>query len=249
VPNNKVYIHEFIDVIGQNRAKYMHHITANWSPIAQEERNQLCYGVWGTIGTTGRWPEVVNLWEEPGWPGLAENLARETQHPSLQDPSLAAWWADAANLRRGGIDRVMIPAPWTRTIEELCADGVRGVFYAHELVKLEPGASPRFLELVRDQGVPVYQELGLELVGAFRTAMRNDSEALLLWAIVSPDAWARFEVMWHAVLERNRLTELRRSTADVVLDLERTLLVDSPLCPLRTGRQPRASDRTPRDRV
>ena len=44
--NDKVYIHEFIDIIGHNRANYMHHMTANWSPIAQEERHQLCYGVW-----------------------------------------------------------------------------------------------------------------------------------------------------------------------------------------------------------
>jgi len=54
--NDKVYIHEFITITKQNRARYMHHMTANWSPIAQEQRNQLCYGVWGTIGSTGTWP-------------------------------------------------------------------------------------------------------------------------------------------------------------------------------------------------
>ena len=43
--NDRVYIHEFIDIIGHNRAKYMHHMPANWSPIAQEERHQLCFGV------------------------------------------------------------------------------------------------------------------------------------------------------------------------------------------------------------
>ena len=54
--NDKVYIHEFIDIIGHNRAKYMHHMTANWCPQARVERNQLCLGVWGTVGSTGRWP-------------------------------------------------------------------------------------------------------------------------------------------------------------------------------------------------
>ena len=39
--NDKVYIHEFIDIIGHNRARYMHHMTANWCPVAREERNQL----------------------------------------------------------------------------------------------------------------------------------------------------------------------------------------------------------------
>ena len=74
----------------------MHHMTANWCPIGREERNQLCYGVWGTVGSTGRWPEVVNMWELDGWDGLAANFEHELSHPSMQDPSLAEWWAAAA---------------------------------------------------------------------------------------------------------------------------------------------------------
>ena len=48
--NEKVYIHELIDVIGHGRNRYMHHMTANWCPVAREERNQLCFGVWATVG-------------------------------------------------------------------------------------------------------------------------------------------------------------------------------------------------------
>ena len=48
--NDKVYIHEFINITKQNRSRYMHHMTANWSPIGQEQRHQLCYGVWGVVG-------------------------------------------------------------------------------------------------------------------------------------------------------------------------------------------------------
>src|SRR5665213_4375226 len=69
--NEKVYIHEFIDIIGHNRGRYMYHMTANWSPAGQEDRHQLCYGVWGVVGSTGRWPQVVNIWEEDGFDGLA----------------------------------------------------------------------------------------------------------------------------------------------------------------------------------
>ena len=67
--NDKLYIHEFIDILGQNRARYMNHMTANFSPMAQEDRNQLCFGVWGVLGSTGRWPEVVNVWEIDGLDG------------------------------------------------------------------------------------------------------------------------------------------------------------------------------------
>ncbi len=147
--NDKVYIHELIDIIGHARAKYMQHMTANWCPIGRAERGQLCFGVWGTVGSTGRWPEVVNLWEEDGWDGLARSLTHETSHPGMQDPSLAAWWAEAAKYRRGGLDRILVPAPWMRTIEALCRDGVRGAFYAHEIVQLVPGGAREFLERVR----------------------------------------------------------------------------------------------------
>jgi hypothetical protein len=238
--NDKVYIHELIDVIGHNRANYMHHMTANWSPIAQRERHQLCYGVWGTVGTTRRWPEVVNMWEEDGFDGLAGSFRHEFNHPTLQDPALADWWARAASFRRSGIDRVIVPAPWTQTIEELCADGVRGETYAHEIVQVRPGTAWDYLELVREEGTPVLGRFDWELVGAWVTAMRNDSEALLLWAIPRWEDWARFEAAQRTDPE---VLAWRSRSSLFAVDWERFLLVDSPLSPFRTGRQPQESDR------
>jgi hypothetical protein len=238
--NDKVYIHEFIDIIGHNRANYMHHMTANWSPIAQESRHQLCYGVWGTVGTTRRWPEVVNLWEEDGYPGLAASFRHEFNHPTLQDPDLAAWWARAAQFRRSGVDRVLVPAPWTDTIEELCAKGVRGETYAHEVVKVPQGTAWQMLERVRDQAAPAYGTFGWQLVGAWITAMCNESEVLLLWAIPSWEQWGEAEAAQgrDAGLVSWQATAVEHST-----EWSRFLLVDSPLSPMRTGRQPQESDR------
>jgi hypothetical protein len=159
--NDKVYIHEFIDIIGHNRVNYMHHMTANWSPIAQEERHQLCYGVWAVIGTTRGWPQVVNLWEEDGFKGLSASLDRECNNPSVQDPKLAKWWAEAANYRRRGEDRVLVPAPWTRTIEELCADG-HGDLRTSSSMPQGTSASP---EAVREEAVDA-QEVRVDLTGA-----------------------------------------------------------------------------------
>lgn len=248
--NQKLYIHELIDIRGHARAKYMHHMTANWSPIGREERGQLCFGVWGTVGSTGRWPEVVNLWEEEGWHGLARNLARETGHAGLQDPSLAAWWAEAAKYRRGGFDRILVPAPWSPTIDELNARGVRGVFYAHELVQVVPGSARAYLERVREVAMPAHAALGLALVGAFRTAMRNDSECLLLWAVPSAEHWAAYETARDGAGDAGeKMGHWHEASRDIALDWQRTLLVDAPLCPLRTGRQPQASDRRPLEEI
>jgi hypothetical protein len=238
--NDKVYIHEFIDIIGHNRANYMHHMAANFSPMAQEERHQLCYGVWGVLGSTGRWPQVVNMWEEEGFDGLARSLRYETSHAGLQDPKLAKWWAKAAEFRSGGLDRLMVPAPWTRTIEELVADGVRGEAYAHELVTVKPGAAGEFLDLVRAKGVDAYARFGFVLAGAFRTAMIDDSECLLLWVIPTWEDWAAFE---NAQLA-GAFDEWRNARAAMTTGWQRILLNDSLLSPMRIGRQPSRADQT-----
>jgi len=231
--NDRVYIHEVIDIIGHQRANYMQHMTANWSPIGQEERGQLCYGVWALIGSTGAWPKTINMWEHENWAGLAASFAVEAVGRGAQDPALAKWWAQAAEFRSGGFDRIMVPAPWTPTIDELCAAGVHGEAYAHELVTVAPGAATDLLERARDASA-LHARHGWELFGAFTTAMGNDDEALLLWSIPTWPQWAAAEADPDLAAWRNGLGATR---------WHRVVMVDSPLNPLRTGRQPNRSDR------
>ena len=239
--NDNVYIHEFIDIIGHNRANYMHHMTANFSPMAQEDRNQLCFGVWGVVGTTRGWPEVLNLWEERGFDGLATSFRFELGHSTLQDPKLAKWWAEASNYRRHGDDRVLVPAPWSPTITELVDAGVKGETYAHEQIHVPMGTSGDYLERVADTLQPLYNEHGWELAGAWETAMVNESECFLLWAIPEWEHWAGFE---QAAIADSPLRRAQRALTDRITAFHRFLLVDAPLCPFRTGRQPNRDDRT-----
>jgi hypothetical protein len=242
VVNDRVYIHEFIDIIGHNRAKYMHHMTANWCPVAREERRQLCFGVWGTVGSTGRWPEVVNLWEIDGWEGLAHDFAHELSRPNLQDPMLAEWWSKAAEFRRGGTDRLLIPAEWSPTIADCNDAEIRGEVYAHELVQLAPGGVHKYLEAVHVSARAEYEVHHVRLVGAFRTALRSDDEAIVIWAFPTFAAWAAFE---HALDSYSALRAWRTRQDKLGARVQRTLLVDAPLSPLRIGRQPEVSDRKP----
>lgn len=239
--NEKIYIHELIEIRGHRRADYMQHMTANWSPLAQETRNQRCYGVWAVLGSTGRWPQVVNIWEEDGFTGLAESFSSEAVGPGAQDPALERWWARAVELRSGGFDRILRPAQWTRTIDELCAEGVTGACYAHELVGVRPGTAETFLELVREHAAPVFARFGWELVGAWTTAMVNRDECVLLWAVPSWADWARAE---GAEASDGAIVDWLGRSDEVVTSRHRSLLVDAPLCPFRTGRQPSRDDRT-----
>ena len=239
--NDQAYIHEFIDIRGHHRADYMQHMAANWSPLAQQTRNQRCFGVFAVLGSTGPWPQVVNLWEEDGFAGLAASFEAEAVGAGAQDPALAKWWAKAAEFRRGGFDRILRPAPWTRTIDELCADGVRGACYAHEVVSVRAGTAAEHLDQVRDRAVEVHRRLGLELVGAWRTAMVDDDECILLWAVPTWAQWAAYEEAHEGDAELRAWVE---SSRELVIARHRILLVDAPLSPMRIGRQPSVDDRT-----
>jgi len=243
---SKVYIHELIDVIGHNRGRYVHHMTANWCPEARVERNQLCLGVWATLGSTGRWPEVVNMWELDGWDGLAANFAHETAGGRDQDPTLAEWWATAASLRRGGVDRIVVPTPWTRPVEELCAAGVRGEVYAHELFTVAPGTSGDLLDAVGEVARPLVAALGVEVVGAYEVAMADRSEAIVIWALPDWATWVAYERSWEP---GGALQPWADALPGLGARWRRFLMVDSPLSPLRIGRQPEVADRRPLDEI
>lgn len=238
--NQNAYIHEFIDIRGVHRGDYMHHMTANWSPNAQEDRDQLCFGVWGVVGSTARWPQVCNIWEEPGLDGLARSFGAETVGRDLQDPKLAKWWTKASEFRKGGFDRIVLPAPWMPTITETLASGLRAEVCAHEIIKVQPGTAAATLELVRTTAMPAYEAFGWTMVGAWTTAMRDDDELIVLWALPSYDAWARAEA--HQNTDEG-LRSWRESVRPAATDWQRILLAASPLCPLRTGRQPTRDDR------
>ena len=239
--NRKLYIHELIEINGHNRARYMHHMTANWCPVGHRERNMNCFGVWATVGSTGAWPQVVNLWELNGWKGLAANFEHELVGSGAQDPSLAEWWSVASELRRGGYDRIVAPERWSPTISELTAAGVKGAVYAHELVRSPIGGARAFLDALAETGRPAVEALGLQCVGAFRVMMATDSEAIVIWAIPDLPTWANFERAW----DRGALSQWRTRLIALGADVQRTLMVDAPLSPMRTGRQPRVEDRVP----
>ena len=131
-------------------------------------------------------------------------------------------------------------------MEQLVADGVRGEVYAHELINVPAGTSGELLDAVAREGLTEVGALGLEPVGAYSVAMADDSEALLLWAIPDWPTWVAYERAW---APDGALASWRKTLLGLGARWKRQLLIDAPLSPLRTGRQPQASDRRPLDDV
>ena len=236
--NNKVYIHEYIDIILQGRPAYMNHMTKGWGSKGRDpKRNMLMVGVWGTLGSTARWPEVINLWEHDGWHGIAKGFKHETGNPLMQDPELKIWWDEAQKYRSGGFDRILVPAPYSPMVAQIEKDkDIVGseVFY-HERISVRPGKAKEYLAMMEYEWLPWAKSIGLHLVGAYRTAMRNDSEVICIWAMRDWETWAEVEIAY----ESDAIVKAWRTrTEGIAIDWLNHLMVSAPLSPTRTGVQP-----------
>jgi hypothetical protein len=123
MPNDCLYLHELIDIVGTGSEAYKRH-TGTRRPSGPAGT---LVGTFQQSGSTGAWPVVVNLWEMAGWDGWAEILEYQyDERRAGQPPALRRWWTAAAKLRSGGFDRVLEPAPFCPTRQQLIDRGVRG---------------------------------------------------------------------------------------------------------------------------
>jgi hypothetical protein len=237
LPEPKLYLHETIRISVELRKAYLEHF-CGWGKLTRELYAMRCYGVWATVGSSGAWPEAIVMWELDGLDALARMLSGEfaflrgspAQHPDHYQ----LFWRDAPEgvVATDGYDRVLAPGPGCLELAQALERGVRGIGYYHELASLEPGGAPEYLELYAAHWRPFLESLGLRPLGTWRTRLRNDSEALALWALPEWNAWTRLELALDASAEAR---DWRRRCAPLGLDWTAKLLVPAPRNPLNTG--------------
>lgn len=196
-----LYLHEIIDIVGTGQEAYLGTVGERGRHSEREGISRLM-GTWKVIGSTHRWPRVVNLWEMDGWEHWAETLERQFL-PGKVDQALAPWWAKATEWRSGGFDRILEPTPYSPTRDALRAAGLRAWVCAHTIVQTRTGERDAYLQAVGETLLPLLVARGLTLLGAYGAAMRSD-EALLIWA--APD----FRHLCRLYAERRSDAELRR---------------------------------------
>ena len=174
-----LYLHEIIDIIGTGQEPYLATVAERARHSDREGISRLM-GTWKVIGSTNRWPRVVNLWEMDDWEHWAASLERQFL-PGKADAALAPWWAKATQWRSGGFDRILEPASYSPTRETLRQRDLKASVCVQTLAQLLPGLGGRYLDAVGEILVPLLEARGLTLMGAYAAAMRPD-EVLLLWA-------------------------------------------------------------------
>ncbi|TMA43173.1 MAG: hypothetical protein E6J81_16395 [Deltaproteobacteria bacterium] len=59
---SRLYMHEIIHIVGAGAQGYME-MTKEWAATRPGRGGNRLVGTWASVGATGNWPEVVNLWE------------------------------------------------------------------------------------------------------------------------------------------------------------------------------------------
>jgi hypothetical protein len=178
VTERSLYLHEVIDIVGLGAWPYMEHTV---QAAGDEKVNFVLQGTWYTMGITGRWSQVINLWDVPGgWDGWRDAVDRLNLERTA-NKDLEGWWQQAFTYRSGGFDRLLLGAPGSPTTDELVAAGVRGTLFVHELTEVRPGAQLEYLAAVREVRVPMLADYGHTVTGLYEVAM-NDTEVCTVWA-------------------------------------------------------------------
>lgn len=175
-----VFLHEYVDIVGEGAVAYMDHTVA-FDCDAAGGRGLRLLGTWQTVGSTGRWPQVVNVWEMiDGWDGWAR-LTAETNLRRKDNRALEDWWRTALRSRSGGFDRLMGGVEGTPTIDDLMGGGVSGSLFMHEMSEVRPGTGRDYLRAVHEELVPLMAEFGHTLAGLYEVLL-GDSEVCVVWA-------------------------------------------------------------------
>ena len=180
MPARNLYLHEYVDIVGEGAMRYMEHTVA-FDADSAADRGLALVGTWYTMGSTGRWPQVVNLWEcVDGWTGW-RRLMESTNLRRTQNADLNEWWREALKSRTGGFDRLLGAAPGCPSLAELRDRGINGSVFVHELSQVRPGAALDYLAAVRDEWQPVASDYGHTLVGLYEVLL-TDTEVVTVWA-------------------------------------------------------------------
>ena len=178
------------------------------------------------------------MWELDGLDALTRMLSGEFAFLQRDDAEIPdhydLFWGDTPDgvKATSGYDRVLSPSARTPTLEAALADGVTGIGYYHEIARVRPTCAPEFLGLYDEHWRPFLEDLGMRLVGTYRTLLKNDSEALSIWALPEWSCWSALE---RALADAPEARDWRRRCEPLGLDWDAKLLTPAARSPLNTG--------------
>jgi len=221
--NSKVYVHEAVEIEGTHRAAYLG-MVANRAEKGAGQRASRLVGVFGAVASTGYWHRTFEVWEYEGWSALAEDIQylRGISRDKAAEDS--QWQEKASSMRFGAQSRVMLPADWSPSLDKI-PGSEKAECFEQQIVNLRQGTAADYLERAGRRLVPIMSRYGAEVVGAWRTALVDEDEVILLWSHRSWEAWGAFE---RESKNDEELRAWRLQNGDCVVDYRTTVLYSAP---------------------
>jgi len=168
--NPNVYLHEYIRTVPGREEPYLASVLSLHHEPSRAGLGHPAFAQFRSMPTSGPWPAGINIWENT-WAGQTADLVGQFLD-AKRDVAMEEWWNRNLHLRRGGYDRLLIPADYAPTLADVEARGIHGEVFVQEILWLPFGEPRRFLDKLGEELVPALDRLGLDLLGAYRVAMR-----------------------------------------------------------------------------
>ena len=225
--NPNMYLQEIIRTVPGREEPYMASVASlHHDPTRDHRMDSGAVQQFRTVSTSGPWPGVINIWEKT-WAGQTEDLVGQFLD-TKRDSAMEDWWNRNLHLRRGGYDRMLIPTDYSPTIADLAAREVTGEVFWHEIAWLPFGEPRRYLDALEAQLLPALDEFGLDLIGAYRVAMRPRQ----VLTIIGAREWSRLGTCLGAAPTHSGLRQWNDYRATTVDHVDELLLLPARFDPL-----------------
>lgn len=224
--NPNIYLHEYIRTVPGREEPYLASVLSLHHEPSRAGLGHPAFAQFRSVETSGPWPAGINIWENT-WAGQTADLVGQFLD-AKRDTAMEEWWNRNLHLRRGGYDRLLIPAPYSPTLADVEARPITGEVFLQEIAWLPFGEPRRFLDRLGDELVPVLDRLGLHLLGAFRVAMRPRQVLTLIGA---PE-WSNLAELAGAARRDPALAAWQRYRDETVEQAEDMLLLPARHGPL-----------------
>jgi len=177
----RIYFHETLDLVRQpgTHTRYLDKLGQAIRTEGGNAKGSVsngCIAAWAPVFLTGRWPELVTFWEmQQGWEGFGRHF---DVHPDLFHEPLDRFYGE----RSGGFDRVLVAADYALDRAQVLAGKVRAAAVLQQIVTLQAGGAADYLARLGDAAAAISGRGAPRLFGAYETAFRNGTEAIVLWA-------------------------------------------------------------------
>ena len=176
----QIYFHETLDPVPQPGAhtRYLSQLgeIVHRQGNAEGSAGGELIAMWVPIFLTGRWPQMVSLWQAPGsWDGFASHFDNNDE---LFHRPLERWYGE----RSGGFDRILVGTDYTPTRQAMLAQQRQAPVVLQQTVRLPAGGATGYLSQLGDASARIGRDHEFGLLGAYEVAFRNGTEAMVLWA-------------------------------------------------------------------